>query len=127
MHPGEMRMELPMGQHYTWKGMHTTIQAVCSRCASCQLMKAKYRKLGHLPEKNAEEIPWERLCIDLIGPYKVGNEKKPKTIARLHCLTMINPVTGWFEIAEIPEKTADEVINILEMTWLVRYLHDPLK
>jgi hypothetical protein len=31
---------------------------------------------------------------------------------------MIDPVTGWFEIAEIPEKTADEVINVLEMTWL---------
>jgi hypothetical protein len=65
MHPGETRMELTMGQHYTWKGMRTTIQAVCSKCASCQLMKAKHRKLGHLPEKNAEEIPWERLCIDL--------------------------------------------------------------
>jgi hypothetical protein len=29
---------------------------------------------------------------------------------------MIDPVTGWFEIAEIPEKTAGDVINVLEMT-----------
>jgi hypothetical protein len=61
------------------------------------------------------------ICIDLIGPYKIGTEKKPNTIVRLYYLTMIDPVTEWFEIAEIPEKTADEVINVLEMARLVRY------
>jgi len=34
---------------------------------------------------------------------------------------MIDPVTGWFEIAEIPAKRADEIINVLEQTWFVRY------
>jgi len=34
---------------------------------------------------------------------------------------MIDPATGWFEIAEIENKQADEVSNILEMTWLTRY------
>ena len=34
---------------------------------------------------------------------------------------MIDPATGWFEIAEIPAKRADEIINVLEQKWLVRY------
>jgi transposase InsO family protein len=34
---------------------------------------------------------------------------------------MIDPVTGWFEIAEISAKTADVIINVLEQKWLVRY------
>ena len=34
---------------------------------------------------------------------------------------MIDPATGWFEIAEIPAKSADEVANVLEQTWLTRY------
>ena len=34
---------------------------------------------------------------------------------------MIDPATGWFEIAEIPNKRADYVVNILEFTWLTRY------
>jgi hypothetical protein len=34
---------------------------------------------------------------------------------------MIDPVTGWFEIAEVPKKSADVVINLLDQTWLVRY------
>jgi hypothetical protein len=34
---------------------------------------------------------------------------------------MIDPATGWFEIAEIPNKRADELSNILEQTWIIRY------
>jgi hypothetical protein len=34
---------------------------------------------------------------------------------------MIDPATGWFEIAEIPAKTADIVMNIFEQEWLTRY------
>lgn len=120
MHPGTTRTELTMSQHYTWKGMRKTVESVCEKCAMCQLHKPKIRRLGHLPAKTPEEIPWERLCIDLIGPYTVGNAKKNDETT-LHCLTMIDPVTGWFEIAEIPKKSADVVINVLEQTWLVRY------
>ena len=120
MHPGETRTELTMGQHYTWKGMRKTVQDVCQRCQACQLNKPKLRKLGHLPPKIPTEIPWDTLCIDLIGPYTIGDEEK-KTHATLHCLTMIDPVTGWFEIAEIPSKRADDVANVLEMTWFTRY------
>ena len=100
MHPGTTRTELTMSQHYTWKGMRTTIKNVCQTCQLCQMHKPKVRRVGHLPPKTPEEIPWERLCIDLIGPYKVGNPKRNDETT-LHCLTMIDPVTGWFEIAEV--------------------------
>ena len=72
-----------------------------------------------LPPKIAEAKPWETLCIDLIGPYTI--ERPDKTILTLHCLTMIDPATGWFEIVEIPNKRADYISNLLEMTWLTRY------
>jgi hypothetical protein len=60
-------------------------------------------------------IPWHTLCIDLIGPYKIG---KGKNEATLHALTMIDPATGWLEIADLDIKQADEIINRLEFTWL---------
>ena len=120
MHPGETRTELTIGQHYTWRGLRKTVQSVCQRCQSCQLNKPKKLKLGLLPPKTCEEVPWERLCIDLVGPYTIGDPKR-KDHAILHCLTMIDPVTGWFEIAEIPSKSADEVAIVLEQTWLTRY------
>jgi transposase InsO family protein len=34
---------------------------------------------------------------------------------------MIDPVTGWCEIAEVPAKSADVVINVFETYWLTRY------
>ena len=86
--------------------MRKTVQSVCQRCQNCQLNKPKLRKLGHLPPKTAEEIPWERLCIDLIGPYSIGNPKKGNH-STLWYLTMIDPVTGLFEIQEIPAKRAE--------------------
>ena len=59
--------------------------------------------------KTAEAItspPWHALCIDLIGPYKIGEDitrtktSKGKRITEviraapmLHCLTVIDPVT----------------------------------
>jgi len=73
-----------------------------------------------LPEKEAEGIPWDKLCVDMIGPYKIN--RKGKKPLQLWCLTMIDPATGWFEIKEVPgTKRADVVSNVLEQTWLTRY------
>jgi hypothetical protein len=123
LHPGETRMELTIGQHYYWKHMRETIQKVCKACTVCKRNKSHTKKFGHVPAKTPETIPWHTLCIDLIGPYKIGKIRKPKDPqeTRLHCLTMIDPATSWFEIVEIPDKTAHVVANLLEITWLSRY------
>ena len=34
---------------------------------------------------------------------------------------MIDPTTGWFEMAQIPNKTAAEIADINEKTWFTRY------
>jgi len=112
-------MELTMGQHYYWKGMRPTIQAFCKHCGVCKRTRKRNSKKGFVPVKaNVEAIPWHTLCIDLIGPYKFGVKEEEVS---LHCLTMIDPATGWFDICEIPSKRADYVANYLEMTWFSRY------
>jgi transposase InsO family protein len=118
LHPGETRTELTLGQHFTWKGMRKTVQDVCSRCKQCILTKPKLRKLGKLPIKDPDTIPWETVCIDLIGPYIIGKGKNEVT---LHCLTMIDPATGWFEIVEVDGKGSDEIANQFKMNWINRY------
>ena len=55
------------------------------------------------------------LCIDLIGPYEI-DIPGTKDMVTLHCLTMINPATGWFKIVEVPGKHADIIANKLETT-----------
>ena len=34
---------------------------------------------------------------------------------------MIDPATGWFEMAQIPNKTAPEIADITKKTWFTRY------
>ena len=67
----------------------------------------------------AEATPWDKLCVDLIGPYTINRKGKPKLICR--CVTMIDPTTGWFEIHQYDDKRAITVANIVEEQWLSRY------
>ena len=121
-HPGETRTELTIAQHFCWKGMRNTVLAVCKKCPTCQRNKTSWKKYGELPAKEAEITPWKTLHIDTIGEYKIDVtiKGKKKTLA-LRCLTMIDPVTGWFEIAELKRGRADYTADLLERVWLNRY------
>ena len=59
-------------------------------CLHAVYVKKKQRKkYGFLPEKEAEYKPWECLCIDLIGPYKIWTKKCGHKIPKLRCAMMI--------------------------------------
>ncbi len=81
--------------------------------------KSNKSKYGKLPPKEAEAEPWDTLCVDLIRPYKI--KRKGKEDLTLWCLTMIDPVTGWFEMAQIENKAAANAADIAEKTWFTRY------
>ena len=70
-HPGETRTEITINQHFTWKGLRKTVHKICSSCDQCQRTKRTKKKYGKLPEKVAEVTPWQKLCVDMIGPYKI--------------------------------------------------------
>ena len=53
-------------------------------------------KYGKLPAKLADKTPWNKLCVDLIGPYKILRNFKYPLIFK--ALTIIYPVTEWFEV-----------------------------
>jgi hypothetical protein len=41
---------------------------------SVKSAKVIHKKYGHLPSKETEAEPWERLCVDLIGPYTIKHK-----------------------------------------------------
>jgi transposase InsO family protein len=120
VHTGETRLEQTLRMHYWWNNLRETVHQVCKECHICQTTKKTKLKYGKLPAKTAEAVPWELLCVDLIGPYKI-ERKKPLTPLTLWALTMIDPATGWFEMVEIKTKQADVVANKIEQAWLSRY------
>ena len=119
-HPGETRTEQTIRQHFFWKNLRKDVEDICKKCEICQLTKRKTIKYGHLPPKEAESEPWEVLCVDLIGPYKIRNIHSKKDL-ELWCLTMIDPATGWFEMVRIPKRDAFTVAQLAEYTWFTRY------
>ena len=97
--------------------MRDQITKDVSLCGVCQSTKKQTKRYGLMPEKEAEFKPWERLCVDLIGPYNVKSNFKKK-IPTLKCVTMIDPATGWFEIMQYDDKKSITVANIIEQQWL---------
>ena len=108
--------------------MKQLISKTVKKCQLCQTVKRRTQSLGHVPPKqNPDAIPWHTLCIDLIGPYQLlpyakrTKDKTKKHEEQLQCLTMIDPATGWFEIASVSGKTPYQIATALEQTWLSRY------
>ena len=56
-----------------WEKMEDEIRQFVKQCPTCQRLKKKKKKkkYGKLPPKNVELIPWDTVCIDLVGPYTV--------------------------------------------------------
>ena len=118
-HPGINRTEETIGQHLWWPKMRAHITNYVKICPLCQRNKRRQKKYGLLPPKEAESTPWDKLCVDLIGPYKIRRKGQDDLICR--CVTMIDPATGWFEIQQYDDKQSITVANIIEQEWFSRY------
>ena len=76
--------------------------------------KRSNKKYGKLTAKLAEETPWKKLCVDLIGPCKICRKWKEPLI--LKYVTIIYPVTGWFEATKYNNKKAMTIADLVETT-----------
>jgi hypothetical protein len=94
-------------------------------------------------------IPRKALSVDLIGPYTLKG--KDGSRVDFTCLTMIDPITSWFKIVELPtvdlettvppmgkgkkvtfvkntkvaephfDKSSAQISNLVYKTWFSRY------
>ena len=115
-HPGGDRLYNTINRVCYWKGMATQANNFCQKCKGCQLHKPRKRKYGQLPPKNVGELtPWSTVHIDLIGPYTVTTQQNQpggtsqEVELHLTCMTMLDPATGWFEIAEVPNFIVEDM------------------
>jgi len=113
------RTEQTIKQHFWWNNLARDVAIHCGSCDICQCTKRTYSKYGHLPEKVADTDPWDKLCVDMIGPYTI--KRKGKKELNLWAVTMIDPATGWFEMKQVEDKEAITVAEVVEQTWLTRY------
>ena len=58
--------------------------------------------------------------MDLIGNYVI-RRKGNRENSHLKAVTMIDPVTRWFEISQYNNKIVISILNLIETMWLSRY------
>ena len=99
-HPGVSRLEETLVTVMYWPGLRANVRRHVKSCKRCQKGKRRSRQYGQVPPKIADQVPWQKVCVNLIGPYTLkGLDGK---IMDFMCLTIIDPATGWFEMAELP-------------------------
>jgi hypothetical protein len=113
-HPGHTCLKEMTNASMYWKGM-TTIRSLTKSCRSCQVNKRRSRQYGLLPPKTVYTIPWECLSVNLIDPYTL--KRKDNLQIDFMALTMINPASSWFEIAELPviKQKHQQTVNSKEL------------
>ena len=90
-----------------------------TNCDTCQRTNCSNKKYGKETAREAEEIPWNKRCVDPIGPYITI--KKVREKLNLNSVAMIYPVTGWFKTTQYDDKRAIYIANLVKPTWLTRY------
>jgi len=119
-----------------WRSLKSDVQRHVKSCDTCQRSKKRKRQYGKLPSKIAITVPWQCVCVDLIGPYTLKG--KDGSCLDFMCLTMIDPATSWFEMIELPlgsvkyskkgkeitevviDKTSAQISKLFNKQWLTR-------
>ena len=86
---------------------------------TCANVQNGQKKCIKLPANTEEETQRNKPSVDLIDHYKIRRKGKYPLI--LKAITMIDPVTGWFEVVQYSNKKAMKIANLVETTWLVGY------
>ena len=60
---------------------------------------------------------WNKICVDLIGPYKIRRKWKEP----IKSVTTIDLVTMWFEKTQYSDNKAMTIVNLVETTLLAWY------
>ena len=120
IHLGMDRTEAMIFQHLYQPDIIYTTQKKVTNCDNCQCTKPPNKKYGKLPDKLAKEIPQNKLCVGLIGPYVIQHKGKKENL-HLKDVAIINTITGWFEVVRYDDKRLITIANLVKTTCLTRY------
>ena len=120
LYVGLDQTEAMIQQHLYWSGIREDVHKEGTWCDVCQRTKCSTKK-GKLTTKVAKETPWNKQCVDLIDHYKIRHREKETLL--LNNVTIINTFIGWFEITQYNDKKVTVIENLVETTWLFRYIY----
>jgi hypothetical protein len=100
---------------YYCPGMTSDISAFVHRCPLCQRVKAKLPAKAGLLSMPICSSPNKILHIDLYGPLKTS------AAGNHYVVVMTDAFTKYVELADISDKTEDQVAKVLFERWFCRF------
>jgi hypothetical protein len=88
---------------------------------SCDVyLRSKFPGMGYgeLPPREAGLVPWNKVAVDLIGPWMTNVQGAE---VKCNALTFIDLVSKFVEIIWIHNKTVAQASTIFENKWVARY------
>ena len=101
---------------------HPQLSSLCQqyRCEdNCTTWKSKGRGYVFLESRQALLLPWNKVQVNLIGPWKVSMNGMEITF---QALTIFDTVTNLLEIIWIKNKTSENIVQQFSNCWLACYI-----
>jgi len=104
-HMGMTRTRLRIGSRYFWPKMMEDINKYVQACVSCQARKGVTQKPTGFMQSIYVEKPFEKVGIDLLGPFPLSKTGKRNIIVAVDYLTK------WVEAAALPTGKTEDVVK----------------
>jgi hypothetical protein len=115
-HPGEKGLCEMLNQCYHHPKLCYHIDKL--KCKDCQNYKLVGCGYGLLPKQEVRIAPWEKVAIDLIGPWKVNVNGQH---VEFNAFTYIHMALNLVQLICINDKTAKHIRDKFTQSWLCRY------
>jgi transposase InsO family protein len=117
-HPGIQRTHDTIKINYYHQQLRETVENIVGACETCQRDKLPGRGYGELAPPDVHIAPWFEVACNLIGPWRIEIQGN---LFIFQALTIIDQVTNYCEIIQIPDKSSVSVARAFENSWLARY------
>jgi hypothetical protein len=96
-----------MVKRYFWPRLDKDVRRWVSGCAPCQRRKQPRRMGFGLFNSMISEYPWQRACIDLVGPLPESDD------GNVYLLTCVDTFSRWPIAIPLPNKKAITIAEAL--------------
>ena len=119
LHPELDRTEAIICQHLYCPNIRKDVLKEVTNYDVWQRTERSTKKYVKISTKLSEDKPRNNIFLYLVGPYRILRKWKDPLI--LKSVTMIDPVTRWFEVTQYSNKKEMTIENLVETVWLARY------
>ena len=108
-HFGMTQVKRRLRQYYWWPGLDKQVEHLVRDCHMCASSDKPYRTY-QAPMTPTLEGPWQKVAMDIIGPFKTMNGK--------YAIVLVNYFSKWCEVEFVTDITTSRVIKFLQSVFV---------